>query len=170
MLGVRTAVRSCSVPTGPATSSCGGCRRAAATRCSSRGKADLRRGFRRTGSISTTSSRAPPADCAASLWAVGPEEDVLPSVRDRNWAVTADGIYVFQMRTGGTGLYGINQPAELLFYDFGRNASEHDGLHDAAAHRQQRRDRLRPTASAWSFRNWTNWAATSCWWSTSAER
>ena len=48
----------------------------------------------------------------------GPEEDVVPSVRDRNWAVTADGVYTFQMRSGGTGLYGINQPAELLFYDF----------------------------------------------------
>ena len=48
----------------------------------------------------------------------GLEEDLIPSVRDRNWVVTTDGIYVFQMKSGGTGLYGINQPAELLFYDF----------------------------------------------------
>jgi Tol biopolymer transport system component len=48
----------------------------------------------------------------------GPEEDVVPSVRDRNWAVANDGIYIFQMGSGGTGLYGINQPADLLFYDF----------------------------------------------------
>jgi hypothetical protein len=45
------------------------------------------------------------------------EEDVLPSVRDRNWVVSEKGIYIFQMGVGATGLYGINQPAELLFYD-----------------------------------------------------
>ena len=39
-------------------------------------------------------------------------------MRDRSWVVTPEGIYVFQMGSGGTGLYGINQPAELLFYDF----------------------------------------------------
>jgi WD40 repeat protein len=48
----------------------------------------------------------------------GTEETLIPSVRDRNWTVTAEGIYVFQMRSGATGFYGINQPAELLFYDF----------------------------------------------------
>jgi len=48
----------------------------------------------------------------------GREEELVASVRDRNWTITPDGIYIFQMRTGATGLYGINQPAELLFYDF----------------------------------------------------
>jgi sugar lactone lactonase YvrE len=48
----------------------------------------------------------------------GAEEVVVPSVRDRNWALTRDGIYIFHMGSGATGLYGINQPAELLFYDF----------------------------------------------------
>jgi Tol biopolymer transport system component len=48
----------------------------------------------------------------------GVEEVVIPSVRDRNWVVTADGIYVFHMGSGATGLYGINQPAQLLFFDF----------------------------------------------------
>jgi len=48
----------------------------------------------------------------------GAEEVVIPSVRDRNWVVTAEGIYVFQMGSGATGLYGINQPAKLVFYDF----------------------------------------------------
>jgi serine/threonine protein kinase/Tol biopolymer transport system component len=48
----------------------------------------------------------------------GPEQDVIPTVRDRNWTVTADGVYIFQMGSGATGLYGVNQPAELLFYDF----------------------------------------------------
>jgi Tol biopolymer transport system component len=47
----------------------------------------------------------------------GTEEDLVPSVRDRNWAVAPDGVYIFQMGAGGTGLYGINQPAGLLFYD-----------------------------------------------------
>ena len=47
----------------------------------------------------------------------GREEDVVESVKDRNWVVTADGIYIFQMNAGATGLYGSNQPAELLFYD-----------------------------------------------------
>jgi dipeptidyl aminopeptidase/acylaminoacyl peptidase len=47
----------------------------------------------------------------------GAEEDLVTSVRDRNWVVTPDGVYIFQMRSGATGLYGINQPAELLFYD-----------------------------------------------------
>jgi Tol biopolymer transport system component len=47
----------------------------------------------------------------------GAEEDLVPSVRDRNWAVTSDGVYIFQMKAGATGFYGINQPAELLFYD-----------------------------------------------------
>ena len=47
----------------------------------------------------------------------GHEEDVIPSVRDRNWVVTDGGIYVFQMRSGATGLYGTNQPAELQFFD-----------------------------------------------------
>ena len=47
----------------------------------------------------------------------GREEDVVESVKDRNWVVTADGIYIFQMQAGATGLYGTNQPAELLFYD-----------------------------------------------------
>jgi Tol biopolymer transport system component len=45
------------------------------------------------------------------------EEDVLSSVRDRNWVVSEKGIYIFQMGVGATGLYGINKPAELLFYD-----------------------------------------------------
>jgi serine/threonine protein kinase/Tol biopolymer transport system component len=47
----------------------------------------------------------------------GPEEDLVTSVKDRNWTVTAEGVYIFQMRAGATGLYGVNQPAELLFYD-----------------------------------------------------
>jgi hypothetical protein len=48
----------------------------------------------------------------------GSEEDVLPSVRDRNWVVTAEGIYLFEMESGATGRYGVNQPADLLFYSF----------------------------------------------------
>jgi Tol biopolymer transport system component len=49
----------------------------------------------------------------------GIEEEILPSVRDRNWVVTAQGVYTFQMKSGGTGgLYGTNQPADLMFYDF----------------------------------------------------
>jgi Tol biopolymer transport system component len=48
----------------------------------------------------------------------GREEDVIPTVRDRNWTMTAEGIYVFQMGSGATGFFGVNQPAELLFYDF----------------------------------------------------
>jgi Tol biopolymer transport system component len=48
----------------------------------------------------------------------GAEEELIPSVRDRNWAVTQGGIYVFQMGSGATGFYGTNRPAELLFYDF----------------------------------------------------
>jgi dipeptidyl aminopeptidase/acylaminoacyl peptidase len=48
----------------------------------------------------------------------GREEDVVPSVRDRNWLLTPEGIYIFQMGAGATGLYGVNHPAELLFYDF----------------------------------------------------
>ncbi len=48
----------------------------------------------------------------------GREEDLIPSVRDRDWVVTSDGIYVFQMKSGATGLWGTNQPADLLFYDF----------------------------------------------------
>jgi sugar lactone lactonase YvrE len=48
----------------------------------------------------------------------GVEETLIPSARDRNWVVTAEGIYVFQMQSGATGFYGINQRAELLFYDF----------------------------------------------------
>ena len=47
----------------------------------------------------------------------GREEELLTSVRDRNWAVTTEGVYIFQMRSGATGLYGVNQQAELLFYD-----------------------------------------------------
>jgi serine/threonine protein kinase/Tol biopolymer transport system component len=47
----------------------------------------------------------------------GAEEELLPSVGDRNWAVAADGIYVFHMGFGATGFYGTNEPAELLFYD-----------------------------------------------------
>jgi TolB protein len=46
----------------------------------------------------------------------GREEDVIPTVTDRNWIVTNDGVYVFRMASGATGLYGTNQPAELLFY------------------------------------------------------
>jgi hypothetical protein len=38
-------------------------------------------------------------------------------VRDRNWTVTPEGVYIFQTPTGATGLYGTNEPAELLFYD-----------------------------------------------------
>ena len=49
----------------------------------------------------------------------GAEEELLPSLGDRNWAVAAGGIYVFRMGSGATGFYGTNQPAELLFYDFG---------------------------------------------------
>jgi len=48
----------------------------------------------------------------------GTEEELIPSVRDRNWAVTEAGIYIFQMGSGATGFYGTNRPAELLFYDF----------------------------------------------------
>jgi Tol biopolymer transport system component len=48
----------------------------------------------------------------------GAEEELIPSVRDRNWTVTAGGIYVFQMESGATGFYGTNRLAELLFYDF----------------------------------------------------
>lgn len=55
----------------------------------------------------------------------GLEEDVIVTVKDRNWVVTAEGIYVFQMGAGATGtgvgatgLFGVNQPAELVFYDF----------------------------------------------------
>jgi Tol biopolymer transport system component len=48
----------------------------------------------------------------------GIEEVVIPSVRDRNWVVTPEGIYIFQMEFGATGHYGVNQPAQLLFYDF----------------------------------------------------
>jgi dipeptidyl aminopeptidase/acylaminoacyl peptidase len=48
----------------------------------------------------------------------GREEDVVPSVRDRNWLLTPEGLYIFQMGAGATGLYGVNHPAELLFYDF----------------------------------------------------
>ena len=47
----------------------------------------------------------------------GREEELVASVRDRNWAVTPEGIYIFQASAGATGLYGVNQPAELLFYD-----------------------------------------------------
>jgi serine/threonine protein kinase/Tol biopolymer transport system component len=47
----------------------------------------------------------------------GREEDLLPTVVDRNWTVTADGIYIFQMESGATGLYGVNRRAELLYYD-----------------------------------------------------
>jgi serine/threonine protein kinase len=47
----------------------------------------------------------------------GREEELVASVRDRNWAVASDGVYIFQMSAGATGLYGQNQPAELLFYD-----------------------------------------------------
>jgi Tol biopolymer transport system component len=48
----------------------------------------------------------------------GREEDVAPTVKDRNWVVTRDGVYVFQMASGSTGFLGINQPADLLFYSF----------------------------------------------------
>ena len=48
----------------------------------------------------------------------GVEEPVLASVHDRNWVVTEQGVYVLQMQAGGTGLYGLNQPADLIFYDF----------------------------------------------------
>jgi len=48
----------------------------------------------------------------------GEEEDVLDAIRGRSWAVAQDGVYFLQMQTGSTGLYGTNQPAELLFYDF----------------------------------------------------
>jgi Tol biopolymer transport system component len=48
----------------------------------------------------------------------GKEEDVIPEVRDRNWTFAERGVYFFQMKSGSTGLYGTNQPAELLFYDF----------------------------------------------------
>jgi serine/threonine protein kinase len=48
----------------------------------------------------------------------GVEEELIPSVRDRNWAVAQDGIYIFQMQSGATGFYGTNRPAELWFYDF----------------------------------------------------
>jgi Tol biopolymer transport system component len=47
----------------------------------------------------------------------GREEDLVPTVRDRNWTVTPEGVYIFQTPTGATGLYGTNEPAELLFYD-----------------------------------------------------
>jgi serine/threonine protein kinase/Tol biopolymer transport system component len=48
----------------------------------------------------------------------GAEEELISSVRDRNWAVTESGIYVFEMGSGATGFYGTNRPADLLFYDF----------------------------------------------------
>jgi Tol biopolymer transport system component len=48
----------------------------------------------------------------------GREEDLIPSVRDRNWVATSEGIYIFQMGSGATGMYGTNQPAELVYYDF----------------------------------------------------
>ena len=47
----------------------------------------------------------------------GREEDVLASVRDRNWVETAQGLYIFQMKSGASGLYATNQPAELRFWD-----------------------------------------------------
>ena len=47
----------------------------------------------------------------------GGEEDVVQTVRDRNWTLVEGGVYFFQMSSGATGLYGTNQPAELLFYD-----------------------------------------------------
>jgi hypothetical protein len=31
--------------------------------------------------------------------------------------VARDGVYIFHSSAGATGLYGINQPAALLFYD-----------------------------------------------------
>ena len=39
----------------------------------------------------------------------GAEEVVIPSVRDRNWVVT-EGIYLFQMGSGATGLSGSTSP------------------------------------------------------------
>jgi Tol biopolymer transport system component len=48
----------------------------------------------------------------------GREEDIVPTAKDRNWVVTRDGIYIFQMASESTGFLGINQPAELLFYSF----------------------------------------------------
>ena len=42
----------------------------------------------------------------------GPEEEVLPSIIDRSWAVTADGVYFFRREAAGI------QRGELLFYDF----------------------------------------------------
>jgi eukaryotic-like serine/threonine-protein kinase len=47
----------------------------------------------------------------------GSEEDMVPSIGDRNWIVTQDRIYFFQMMSGATGLYGTNQPADLLSCD-----------------------------------------------------
>jgi hypothetical protein len=48
----------------------------------------------------------------------GREEDLGVPVKDRNWTVAVDGIYIFQMGSGATGRFGSNQPAELLFYEF----------------------------------------------------
>lgn len=58
----------------------------------------------------------------------GREEELVASVRDRNWAVASNGVYIFQMGAGATGLYGQNQPAELLFYDFATRRLKNTGF------------------------------------------
>ena len=67
----------------------------------------------------------------------GKEEDVIPTVRDRNWVVVESGVYVFQMTSGATGLYGTNRPAELCSR-FAHQKAKQDRFHDAAQDRQQR--------------------------------
>jgi Tol biopolymer transport system component len=58
----------------------------------------------------------------------GHEEVVLDPVFDRNWVVTPQGVYIFRMASGGTGLFGKNQPADLLFYDFGAKRVTNSGF------------------------------------------
>jgi hypothetical protein len=52
----------------------------------------------------------------------GPEEDILPSIIDRSWAVTDGGVYFFRMETSGA------QRGELFFYDFRSKQSRKTGF------------------------------------------
>lgn len=58
----------------------------------------------------------------------GKEEDVLPQVPDRNWTAIGRTIFYFQMRSGSTGLYGINQPGDLMIFDPAVNRAEKTGF------------------------------------------
>ena len=113
------AVRSYSVPTGPATSSCGACRRRGgsavqftAGRICAGGSPDGQYFYYLQSRADGGLRRIPAGG--------GGEENVLRAVRGRSWAVTEDGVYFLQMQTGAQGSMASTNRHELLFYDFGQ--------------------------------------------------